>query len=280
MGIGRNNVRYIKSNDQGEMDVNKLEDCIEQDLANGLSPFMINATAGTTVLGAFDSFKTIGSLAKKHKLWFHIDGAYCGSVIFSEKYKSLLDGVALSDSFSFNAHKMLGVPLTCSIMVTKHKEQLYKSFSNDADYLYQTDNDDFNLGKTSFQCGRRNDALKFWTLWKSIGSEGLGKIIDHQFYLAEVARAYIKNHVDYELYGNDNSPNICFNYKNISAEELCNKLYTKGYLMVGYGQFQKHKFIRLVTVNSQNTKEDILQFFKDLENFVGKEFEIEHTSKA
>ena len=55
------------------------------------------------------------------------------------------------------------------------------SFSNEADYLYQTDSDDFNLGKTSLQCGRRNDALKLWTLWKSVGTSGLEKIVDKQF---------------------------------------------------------------------------------------------------
>ena len=120
-------------------------------------------------------------MCEKYNLWLHVDGAYCGGVIFSRKYRHLVDGVKRADSFSFNAHKMLGTPLTCSVLLVKNKENLSNSFNNDAKYLYQTDKDDFNLGKTSFQCGRRNDALKFWTLWKSIGTKGLEKMVNHQF---------------------------------------------------------------------------------------------------
>jgi len=74
--------------------------------------------------------------------------------------------------------------------------------------LYQTDGDDFNLGKTSFQCGRRNDALKFWTLWKSIGTKGLEQIVDQQFNLANVALDYIRSNSDYTLYSFDDAISI------------------------------------------------------------------------
>ena len=77
--------------------------------------------------------------------------------------------------YQFNTPILL---TSCFLFIlVNNKKQLHDSFSNEADYLYQTDNDDFNLGKTSFQCGRRNDALKFWTLWKSLGTKGLKKII-------------------------------------------------------------------------------------------------------
>ena len=59
---------------------------------------------------------------------------------------------------------MLGTPLTCSVFVTPHKEQLEQSFSSETSYLFQSEEDEFNPGKTSFQCGRRNDALKLWAL--------------------------------------------------------------------------------------------------------------------
>ena len=117
----------------------------------------------------------------------HVDGAYSGAVIFSPKYKSLLEGLHHSNSFSFNAHKMMGTPLTCSLLVVKNKKHLSDSFNNDADYLYQTDSDDYNLGRFSLQCGRRNDALKFWSLWKSVGTNGLAQIVNHLFETANIA---------------------------------------------------------------------------------------------
>ena len=198
----------------------------------------------------------------------HVDGAYCGSIIFSDQKKHLLKGIERSDSFSYNAHKMIGTPLTCSIILVKDKKQLHDSFSNDADYLYQTDGDDFNLGKTSFQCGRRNDALKFWTLWKSVGTNGIEKIIDQQFDLADVAREYVENHPDYTVYSYENSISVCFNYKNIDPKVLCTLLYEHQITVVGFGAFNEDTFIRFVTINATNTKEDILNFFKVLEAFV------------
>ncbi len=268
IGIGRDQVHFVETNEKGEMIPSKLEVQIKNDIANGLHPFFVNATAGTTVLGAFDDINAISVICKKHKLWLHVDGAYCGSVIFSKKYKHLVKGLEQTDSFSFNAHKMLGTPLTCSLIVTQHKKHLYDSFSNDAAYLYQTDGDDYNLGKTSLQCGRRNDALKLWTLWKSVGTKGLESIVDKQFQLAHVARNYIKNNPDYQLYSFENSISVCFNYKNIPAKVLCTQLYEEGKLMVGFGTFNNVQFIRLVTINAGNSEEDILDFFKVIESFV------------
>ncbi len=269
-GIGRNNIRYIKADSRGRMIPELLENQIKEDIQNGGIPTYVNATAGTTVLGAFDPIDKIADITEKYNIWLHVDGAYCGSVMFSKKYKHLLKGVERSNSFSYNAHKMLGTPLTCSIILVNDKKQLYDSFSNDATYLYQTDGDDFNLGKTSFQCGRRNDALKFWTLWKSIGTKGLEKIVDTQFDLANVALDYVRNNADYTLYSFDDSISICFNYRNIDPTALCTALYEEQITVVGFGSFEKETFIRLVTINANNEKQDILNFFKALEDFVDK----------
>lgn len=269
-GIGRNNIRYIKSDSKGRMLPNKLEEQILKDIKNGGIPTYVNATAGTTVLGAFDPIDKIADITEKYNIWLHVDGAYCGSVIFSEKYKHLVKGVARSNSFSYNAHKMLGTPLTCSIILVNDKKHLHNSFSNDADYLYQTDGDDFNLGKTSFQCGRRNDALKFWTLWKSLGTNGLKQIVEQQFDLADVALAYIRSNPEYTLYSFDDSISVCFNYKNVDPMALCTALYEHQITVVGFGSFEEDTFIRLVTINANNDKQDILNFFKVLEDFVEK----------
>jgi sulfinoalanine decarboxylase/sulfinoalanine decarboxylase/aspartate 1-decarboxylase len=265
LGIGRDQVRFIKTDAFGIMSASDLELQITKDLEQGYLPFFVNATAGTTVLGSFDTIESISKVCKQYNLWLHLDGAYCGGVIFSKRYKHLVKGIELTDSFSVNAHKMLGTPLSCSIIVVNDKKHLHYSFSNEADYLYQTANDDFNLGKTSLQCGRRNDALKFWTLWKSVGSIGLEKIVDHQFYLADVARNYIQKHPDYELYSFENSISVCFNYKNMSAESLCTQLYKDSKLMVGYGHFKNKNFVRLVTINTSLNETDIVNFFQTIE---------------
>jgi sulfinoalanine decarboxylase/sulfinoalanine decarboxylase/aspartate 1-decarboxylase len=267
-GVGRDNVRYIPTDEEGRVIASHLGGMIEQDISEGGLPFMVNLTAGTTVLGSFDPIRPVSEICRKYNMWLHVDGAYCGSVLFSNKYKHLIDGIELVDSFSVNAHKMIGTPLSCSIIVVKDKKYLYDSFSNDASYLYQTDHDGFNLGKTSLQCGRRNDALKFWTLWKSVGTTGLEEIVDHQFALADTAREYVRNNNDYTLYSYDETISICFNYKGIPARDICTLLYEHSELLVGYGSFREDEFIRLVTINAQNAHQDILNVFKTIEKFV------------
>lgn len=268
IGLGRNNVRKIKTDTQGKMSISDLQQQIQNDLNQGYQPFFVNATAGTTVLGVFDDIENISELCKLYDLWLHVDGAYCGGVIFSKAYSYLIKGIEQADSFCFNAHKMLGTPLSCSAILVKNKTHLYQSFSNEAEYLYQTNDDEYNLGKTSIQCGRRNDALKLWTLWKSVGTSGLEEIVNQQFHLANVAQQYISTHPDYSFYGSEEAISVCFNYKNVDPKWLCASLYEAGEIMVGHGSFKNEEFVRLVTINSCLDESDILNFFKSIESFV------------
>ncbi len=267
-GIGRDNIRYIKSNKVGQIDVTDFKQQLVNDIANGFIPFYLNATAGTTVLCAFDNLAELSPICKEYNIWMHVDGAFGGTVIFTDKYNHLVKGIERSDSFCFNAHKTLGAPISTSVIVVKDNRDLYNSFSNDATYLYQTDDENYNLGQTSFECGRRNNALKFWTLWKAIGTNGIGKIVEHEFQLADTARNYVKDNEDYTLYSFDDSLSICFNYKDFDPVDLCTKLYQHNKLMIGFGYFLKQGFVRLVTINGENTNENILNFFKIMEEFV------------
>ena len=279
-GIGRGQVRYISTDNYGRMIPEELERQIENDIQEGYIPTLLNLTAGTTVLGAFDSITDLLPIAKKYNIWTHVDGAYCGSVIFSHKYKHLIGGIKGVDSFSFNAHKMIGTPLTCSLLLVKNKASLYQSFSNEASYLYQTEGDEFNPGQTSLQCGRRNDALKFWALWKSVGTKGLEKIVDKQFALADEARAYVRNHPDYKLHSFDDSISICFSYKDFDAKTLCKELYEQNTLLVSYGEGKTKDFVRMVTINAQNESSDILDFFNSLEQFVQDKTSYQEKAKS
>ena len=267
-GLGKDNIRYIQANEKGQIDVQSLEKTIIKDIKEGMTPFYVNATAGTTVVCAFDDIEPISKICKKHDVWLHLDGALGGTVIFSEKHKSLVKGIAKTDSFCFNAHKTLGAPLSTSVLVVNKRKHLLDSFDSEASYLYQTHNNEFNLGRSSLECGRRNNALKLWSMWKALGTNGLARIVEHEFSLAVLARSYIKNNSDYVLYDFFEGLTVCFNYKGVDPKELCLKLYEENKLLVGFGTFKKTTFIRLVTINSELTEEDILNFFKKLEFFV------------
>ena len=95
-------------------------------------------------------------------------------------------------------------------------------------------------------------------------------MVEYEFDLAKYAIEYVKNNKDYKLYSFDNSLSVCFNYKDYDPIDLCTKLYDNNKIMVGFGHFKKECFIRLVTINSENTKNEIDLFFKTLEDFTVK----------
>ena len=81
------------------MSIQALEIQIKKDLDSGYMPFYLNATAGTTVLCAFDYVEGIAKICHKNNIWLHLDGAFGGAVIFSNKYKKLIKGIENTDSF-------------------------------------------------------------------------------------------------------------------------------------------------------------------------------------
>lgn len=93
MGLGSDNVFKILTDDRGKIQLQDLEKKIQQALSEGAVPFMVSATAGTTVLGAFDPLEGIADLCEKYKMWMHVDAAWGGGALMSKKYRHLLKGI-------------------------------------------------------------------------------------------------------------------------------------------------------------------------------------------
>ncbi|KAL2441921.1 L-aspartate decarboxylase dtxS4 [Exophiala dermatitidis] len=128
----------------GEMDPVALEDLIVKAQRDGKTPFYVNATAGTTVLGSFDPFPAIAAVARKYGLWMHVDGAWGGSFVFGgDGLRSrALRGVELADSIAVNPHKMLGVPVTCSFLLLRDLRHAHRANTLRAGYLFHDKDDD------------------------------------------------------------------------------------------------------------------------------------------
>ena len=93
MGMGSDNVCKIATDQYGKMDLKVLKEEIEKSLKEGAQPLMVSATAGTTVLGAFDDFKGIAKLCQTYGIWLHVDAAWGGGALVSKKHRHLLSGI-------------------------------------------------------------------------------------------------------------------------------------------------------------------------------------------
>lgn len=261
IGLGRANIRPIATDEIGRMRPDALEAAIAQDIEAGLVPVMINATAGTTVQGAFDPIAAIADVAEKHGVWLHVDGAFGGTMLLSERWRHLLDGIGRADSMTWDAHKMMGVPLTCSVILVRKPGMLAKHLSESATYLFQGDADRYNPGTRSIQCGRRNDLLKLWTAWQHHGDAGYERRVDHIMSLAAHAIATIEADPNMTLINRPQSVNVCFEVTDTSSTAICNELHTHGLAMVGTGDVKGRRTIRLVCVDPAMTTGDIDAFF-------------------
>ncbi|CEJ04597.1 hypothetical protein G6F70_007736 [Rhizopus microsporus] len=233
LGLGLDNIVKVPVDHEGRMQVDVLEKLIELSIQKDETPFFINATAGTTVLGAFDPIKDIAMIAKKYHCWLHVDGSWGGSVAFSDKVMkttSWLEGSEHADTFTLNPHKLLGVPLQCSMLLTPHEGHLLfaKSNSSQADYLFH--GNEYDIGAGTIGCGRRPDATKMFMAWKYYGKDGLGGRIDKALSLASQFTSMVRERKGFKLV-QDPSPflQVCFWFVPPSIEKHVESLKGKEY---------------------------------------------------
>nr|XP_003702496.2 PREDICTED: cysteine sulfinic acid decarboxylase [Megachile rotundata]XP_012138826.1 PREDICTED: cysteine sulfinic acid decarboxylase [Megachile rotundata] len=285
LGIGTNNVYEVKTDARGKMCVSDLEAQIKRALEENAVPLMVSATAGTTVLGAYDPLRDIAACCKKYNLWFHVDAAWGGGALMSRKHRYLLDGIELADSVTWNPHKLLAAPQQCSTLLLRHEGFLQAAHGLRASYLFQSDkfyDTSFDTGDKHVQCGRRADVLKFWFMWKAKGTRGLEKHVDHVFELARYFTEYIRHRDGFKLVIEPECTNVCFWYvppskRHLQGEELSKvlqktgptvkeRMVKKGSMLITYQPLRElPNFFRLVLQNSGLTEADMRFFAEEIE---------------
>uniref|UniRef100_A0A8C6SPR0 Glutamate decarboxylase like 1 n=1 Tax=Neogobius melanostomus TaxID=47308 RepID=A0A8C6SPR0_9GOBI len=279
LGIGTKNVYVVPSDERGKMIPGALEELIVKATREGAQPFMVNATAGTTVLGAFDPIHQIADICEKYGLWLHVDACWGGAALLSKKHRDLLKGIHRANSVAWNPHKMMMTCLQCcAFMVRDQTNLLQHCNSAKASYLFQVDkfyDVSFDCGDKSIQCSRKPDAFKIWLLWKALGTSRLAQRVDRALAMAQYLTQQIKGREGFRLLMEPEYTNVCFWYIPPSLRHLpdCPELWEKlhkvapvikermmkkGSLMIG---FQPHgdraNFFRMIIISPQVSTEDM-----------------------
>lgn len=246
VGFGSSAVRSVAVDKQGQMKPEALDAAIEKAKQAGETPFYVNATAGTTVLGSFDPLDAIADVCAKHNLWMHIDGSWGGPCIFSEKQKHKLAGSGRADSIALCPHKMMGVPVTCSFLLGKDLRQFHRAMTLPAGYLFHDSGEDeddkkkkkegtdhsaadtatpdahpglehdqqevWDLADLTPQCGRKGDSLKLALGWIYYGQHGYGAMIDAAFDSAAHLASIVSSNPKFSLLSENPPPclQVCF----------------------------------------------------------------------
>ena len=279
LGLGTDNLIAVASDSDGRLRPDALQAAIEQTLAAGHTPFYIGLTAGTTVVGAYDPVKPCSDIAQRYGLWLHIDGAWGGPVLFSEEHKQLLADSHLADSFTWDAHKLMNVPITAAAILVKDAGFLKQTCTGGgADYLFHTDqNSAYNLGERSIQCGRRADSLKVWLSWKAVGNKGFADKIDHLQSLKTYCVQAVEQASDMNMLAPSVYLNVLFQYKpeGITDEAelralniaICKAMQANGGTFTDYAQYQGRTGIRLIIANEAISQGQIDGLLQDIRRY-------------
>ena len=226
IGFGSKNLNKIDTDNNLSIDLKKLENQIIKDIESNYIPLAIISTYGTTGTVAFDSINEIALIAKKYRIWHHIDAAYAGSALFLDEYKKDINNIKYADSFLFNPHKWMLTNFDCSLYYVKDEEKLIKTLEIHPEYLKTSSKNIKNYKDWSIQLGRRFRALKLWFVIRSYGINGIKKYLKNHINLAKYLKDIILNDKNFELTTkqNMNMINFRFNPKKSKNNSEINKL--------------------------------------------------------
>ncbi|HEX8709048.1 MAG TPA: aminotransferase class I/II-fold pyridoxal phosphate-dependent enzyme [Pyrinomonadaceae bacterium] len=216
LGLGREQVRLVKTDEQFRLDVRDLRARLASDVREGLRPFCLVATAGTVNTGAVDPLAEIARVAREHDLWLHVDGAYGALAALDQNKRSLFDGIERADSVSLDPHKWLYAPVDCGCLLLGEGGRARAAFNaGEADYIkvHESTNDEsFAFWDYGIELSRRFRALKVWMMLRYYGTGRVSAAVSEDNALAALLAERVSAAEDFELLAPVQLSICCFRY--------------------------------------------------------------------
>ncbi len=235
LGLGRGQLRKLPTDRLYRIDLAALEAAIIADLEAGLKPCCVIGIAGTTNTGSIDKLAELAAIARRHDCWYHVDAAYGGAVVLSDRYRPMLRGMEEADSITVDPHKWFYMPFSAGGILVREGDFLRQSFLVHPEYYMQKVQADengeaeefdefgrriipdprgFHTGDkvNFFQYGiagsRRFNALKLWMSLKLVGRRQFGDWVENDIYLARLLAGLLRREPDFEALG-PNTLGVC-----------------------------------------------------------------------
>jgi L-2,4-diaminobutyrate decarboxylase len=268
MGMGSEGIIKVPTNEAFQMKTELLEKYYQEAINKGFKVIAVIGSACSTSTGSYDDLNEIGRFAQSKQIWFHVDGAHGGAVVFSEKYKLLVKGIEMADSVVIDWHKMLLTPALATALIFRNGNNAYETFHQKAQYLWanQTSQDWFNSGKRTFECTKYMMSVKIYSMLKTYGEEIFSEYIDYTHDLAKKFAQMIHSKPDFELALEPESNIVCFGVLSQNIEQLNAKIRQR---LLSEGKFYivqtilRDKFYLRVSLMNPLTNEQDLETLLD-----------------
>ena len=280
VGVRPESVRMVPTDEHFRLDMNELHSMIVEDQKSGLTPIAICGNAGATNTGAIDPLDEIADYCESEEIWFHVDAAYGGFAILTDRGAGLLKGLERADSIAMDAHKWLFQPFECGCLMVKDIQKLEKAFSVQPEYLQDTQwgRAHPNFGDRGLQLSRSFRALKVWMSVQTFGMAAFRRSIAQGIDLAERAEAYIRESDVLHIANPASLGVVCFRVNSRAAElnneelEEINKavqaqVIEEGVAMMSSTRLRGLYSLRLCILNHTTTWEDVRFTLAAIEDF-------------
>ena len=220
LGFRKEQIRIIPTDIEFKLSINKLKNAIAKDKLEGLQPFCMVATAGTTNTGTVDPLTELSKICKSEGLWFHIDGAYGGAAILAKNGKQLLKGIEKADSLTVDPHKWFFQPYEMGCLLVRNSKWLKNTFTEKPEYLRDVEGNESerNFYDHGVQLTRRFRALKFYMSVKTFGLKAFRKAITYNIEMAERTEALLRKSAYWEVISPATLAVINFRYNPIKEK--------------------------------------------------------------
>jgi glutamate/tyrosine decarboxylase-like PLP-dependent enzyme len=268
-GLGRRALRVIATGNDLKMDLNELHRRVVEDRKNGLLPFMVIATAGTTATGVIDPLPEIGQFCRSERLWFHVDAAWGGSAILAPSLKHYLDGIGEADSITCDAHKWLSVTMGCGMFFCRHPESVAEAFRADVSYMPgKKVGPVFDPYTNSAQWSRRFIGLKLFMTLAQQGENGYAEMIEHQARMGNVLRDALKAS-GWSILNKTPLPLVCFTREGVVPGEFLADLHKRQIAWMSEARVGNIPVVRACITSFRTTERDIHWVVGEMNRLVG-----------
>lgn len=259
LGLGRCAISRIPTDSKQRLDINLLTRQVVKDRSVKDKPFLVIATAGTTAGGAIDPLPELSQFCQSENLWLHVDAAWGGGFVFSDKTKTYFTGIEEADSVTWDPHKSLPIPLGAGYFLCKHKESVKRTFSVSASYVPDEVEGQLDLYKMGLPWSRRFIGLKVFMVIAELGEEGLAQMIEHQFSMGNYLLQRLQE-TGWIIENSSPLPVVCFSHPNSkhSIEKILNTVMTRRKCWISQVSLSGERPALRACISSYKTqKEDI-----------------------
>ena len=215
LGFPPETLRIVPSDDRFRLRGAPVAEAIAEDRANDLLPFAIAAVSGSTNTGSVDLVGELADIAEREGMWLHADAAYGGAARSSKRDAGRVPDLERADSVTIDPHKWFFQAYDIGALVVRRREDLLRTFHREPEYYRYPNPEDapLNWMAYSIEGTRRFRALKLWLSWKHLGSEGFGRLIEHNDDLAAYLAKRCREAADFDVLPEDPELSVvCFRH--------------------------------------------------------------------